>query len=36
MHFTAELMRFFSRAGELVRIYLDRIKFDEARARSGG
>ena len=32
MHFTVELMKFFSRTGDLIRLYLDRAKYDEALA----
>ena len=34
MHFTAELAKHFSRTGELIRVYLDASKFDEALSRA--
>jgi hypothetical protein len=32
MHFTVEVTKFFSRTGELIRVYLDRGEFDRALA----
>ena len=34
MHFTAEVVKFFSRTGELIRVYLDPQPFDEALQRA--
>jgi hypothetical protein len=34
MHFTAEVVKFFSRTGELIRVYLDPAPFDEALKRA--
>jgi hypothetical protein len=34
MHFTAEVVKFFSRTGELIRVYLDPKPFEDALARA--
>lgn len=34
MHFTAEVVKFFSRTGELIRVYLDPEPFEEALLRA--
>ena len=34
MHFTAEVVKFFSRTGELIRVYLEPEPFEEALARA--
>jgi hypothetical protein len=34
MHFTAEVVKFFSRTGELIRVYLDSQPFEEALRRA--
>lgn len=34
MHFTAEVVKHFSRTGELMRVYLDEVKFSEALRRA--
>ena len=34
MHFTAEVVKLFSRTGELIRVYLDPAPFDEALQRA--
>jgi len=34
MHFTAEVVKFFSRTGELIRVYLDPVPFEEALQRA--
>lgn len=34
MHFTAEVAKLFSRTGELIRVYLDPARFEEAIARA--
>ena len=34
MHFTAEMVKFFSRTGELIRVYLDPEPFHEALQRA--
>jgi hypothetical protein len=34
MHFTAEVVKFFSRTGELIRVYLDPAPFEEALLRA--
>ena len=34
MHFTAEVVKFFSRTGELIRVYLDSQPFEEALQRA--
>lgn len=34
MHFTAEVVKLFSRTGELIRVYLDPAAFDEALQRA--
>jgi hypothetical protein len=34
MHFTAEVAKLFSRTGELLRVYLDPVRFQEAIARA--
>lgn len=34
MHFTAEVVKLFSRTGELIRVYLDPEAFDEALQRA--
>jgi hypothetical protein len=34
MHFTAEVVKFFSRTGELIRVYLDPEPFEEALQRA--
>jgi hypothetical protein len=34
MHFTAEMVKFFSRTGELIRVYLEETPFEEALQRA--
>ncbi|OJH35896.1 hypothetical protein [Cystobacter ferrugineus] len=34
MHFTAEMVKFFSRTGELIRVYLEEAPFEEALQRA--
>jgi hypothetical protein len=34
MHFTAEVVKFFSRTGELIRVYLEPEPFEEALQRA--